>query len=223
MAISGLKDDPNKKRRRRADVARHNFIAAAQELFAERGYARTTTRDIAHKAQSSEVLLFRYFQSKANLFREAVVNPFDSFLRTFLEAQSSGTGPGPFAGSEDFVDRLFGVVNDHRNILFTLISTHLYEAGAPEEQVNAGGFKEYFQVAVERIEAELNVLGVTPVVSPDISSRISFISVVATALFHDWIFSGTGIDRDNVVVALNKFIISGMAGDQALDQLPDAN
>lgn len=217
MAISGLKGAPGKKPRRKADFARRNFIAAAQELFAERGYARTTTRDIAGRAQSSEVLLFRYFQSKANLFREAVVDPFDGLLKTFLEAQSGGPGPDPFAGSEDFVKNLFNVVSEHRNIFFTLISTRLYEAGAAEEQVNAAGFKEYFRVAVDRIEAELNVLGVTPVVSPDISSRISFVSVVATALFHDWIFGGTDIEQDKVVVALNKFIISGMAGHHAPD------
>jgi AcrR family transcriptional regulator len=212
LAIITSKDAPERKPRRKADIARNNIIAAAQEIFAERGYARATTRDIAGRAQSSEVLLFRYFQSKANLFREAFVDPFDGMLKTFLEAQSGDPGPDPFSGSEDFVKNLFNVVSEHRNIFFTLISTRLYEAGAAEEQVNAGGFKEYFRVAVERIEAELHVLCVTPVVSPDISSRISFVSVIATALFHDWIFGDTNIAQDKVVVALDKFIISGMAG-----------
>jgi AcrR family transcriptional regulator len=217
LAISELKDAAERKPRRRADVARNNIIAAAQEIFAERGYARATTRDIASRAQSSEVLLFRYFQSKANLFREAVVDPFDCLLKTFLEAQAGGPGSDPFAGSEDFVKDLFHVINQNRNIFFTLISTRLYEAGAAEEQVNAAGFKEYFRVAVERIEAELNALGVVPVVSPDISGRISFVSVVATALFHDWIFGSTKIDQDTVVVALHKFIISGMTGHHPAD------
>ena len=218
MTISGLIDNSARKTRQKGDVARDKIVAAARELFAERGYARTTTRDIANRAQSSEVLLFRYFQSKANLFREAIVDPFDALLKTFLDAQMANPGPGPFAGSEDFVGRLFGVFSEHRDILFTLISTRLYETGAAEEQVNAVGFKEYFQVAVERIEGELNTLGVKPIVSPEISSRISFVAVVATALFHDWIFSGTTIGRHDLVVALNRFIISGMAGNHALDR-----
>ena len=222
VTISGLKNDPARKTRQKADVARDKIIAAARALFAERGYARTTTRDIAHHAHSSEVLLFRYFLSKANLFREAVVDPFDALLKTFVEAQLAAPASGPFAGSEDFVDSLFSVFSEHRDILFTLISTRLYETGAPEEQINAVGFKEYFQVAVERIEEELNTLGVKPIVSPEISSRISFVSVVATALFHDWIFSGTTIDRHELVVALNRFIISGMAGNRALDRATDA-
>ncbi|MBV1688943.1 TetR/AcrR family transcriptional regulator [Novosphingobium sp. G106] len=129
MTVSDGGKNSGKRKRQKAVVGRALIIAAARELFAERGYARTTTRDIASKANSSEVLLFRYFQSKANLFREAVVDPFDDFLKTFLEAQSAATGDEPFAGSQDFVDRLFSAFSEHREVLFALISTRLYEAG----------------------------------------------------------------------------------------------
>ncbi|MBV1688944.1 hypothetical protein KRR38_15000 [Novosphingobium sp. G106] len=84
--------------------------------------------------------------------------------------------------------------------------------GEPEEQVNAVGFKEYFRVAVERIEDELKVMGVTPTISPEISSRISFTAVMATALFHKWIFADTNIKANEVITALTEFIIAGMAG-----------
>lgn len=207
---SKLKKEPEKKRRRKGNTARANIIAAALELFAERGYARTTTRDIALRAESSEVLLFRYFQNKANLFREAVVDPFHSFMQRFLEAQLIAPGPVPFSGSQEFVSQLFDAVCEHRDILFTLVSTRLYETGAPEEHVDAETFKEYFRVAVRRIESELSTLGVKPSIPPEVSSRISFVSVVATALFRNWIFGDTGIDKDEVVVALNRFILSGM-------------
>lgn len=201
-----------KRQRRKADVGRALIIAAARELFAERGYARTTTRDIAARANSSEVLLFRYFQNKANLFREAVVIPFDEFLKTFLDAQSATPGDEPFAGSQEFIDRLFHALSDHREILFALISTRLYETGEPEEQVNAAGFDEYFRTAMGRIEDELKVMGVTPTISPAISSRMSFTMVMATALFHKWIFAGTNIGATEVITALNEFIVAGMTG-----------
>lgn len=44
-------------------------IAAANDLFAERGYANTTTRAIAEKAGVNEVTLFRRFGSKAGILR----------------------------------------------------------------------------------------------------------------------------------------------------------
>lgn len=209
---TSVQEEPSKRRRRKGDATRADLTAAAQQLFAERGYARTTTKDIALRAQSSEVLLFRYFQSKANLFREAVVDPFDNILKDFLAEQTRYVGDEPFAGSQEFVHRLFDVVSAHKNVLLALVSTRLYETGAPEELVTAGGFKEYFNVAVDRIETELGQMGVEPAIAPHISSRISFIAVVATALFRDWIFTDVNIDPERVIVALNQFIISGMGG-----------
>lgn len=45
------------------------MLAAARELFTERGYDRTTVRDIAARAGANQALLFRYFGSKDALFR----------------------------------------------------------------------------------------------------------------------------------------------------------
>lgn len=43
------------------------ILTAAAELFAERGYASTTTRAIAERAGVNEVTLFRKFKNKAGL------------------------------------------------------------------------------------------------------------------------------------------------------------
>lgn len=48
------------------------MLAAGAELFAERGFERTTVRDIAARAGANQALLFRYFGSKEDLFREVV-------------------------------------------------------------------------------------------------------------------------------------------------------
>ncbi len=44
-------------------------VAAARDLFAERGYAATTTRAIAERAGVNEVTIFRRFDSKAGVLR----------------------------------------------------------------------------------------------------------------------------------------------------------
>jgi AcrR family transcriptional regulator len=44
-------------------------VAAARELFAERGYAATTTRAIAARAGVNEVTLFRRFTNKAGVLQ----------------------------------------------------------------------------------------------------------------------------------------------------------
>jgi len=45
------------------------ILAAATELFSERGYAGTTTRAIANRAGVNEVTLFRRFENKAGVLR----------------------------------------------------------------------------------------------------------------------------------------------------------
>jgi AcrR family transcriptional regulator len=58
-------------RRRDAAATRQSLLDAATALFAERGYDRTTVRDIATRAGVNQSLLFRYFGSKEALFAEA--------------------------------------------------------------------------------------------------------------------------------------------------------
>ncbi|MFD9894484.1 TetR family transcriptional regulator [Amycolatopsis sp. NPDC059027] len=59
-------------RKRDAAATKAALLDAASELFAERGFDRTTVRDIAERAGANQALLFRYFGTKEQLF-EAVV------------------------------------------------------------------------------------------------------------------------------------------------------
>ncbi|MEV0278865.1 TetR family transcriptional regulator [Streptomyces sp. NPDC050610] len=60
------------ERRRDAEATRRALIDAATALFTERGYERTTVRDIAARAGFNQALLFRYFGTKKALFSEVV-------------------------------------------------------------------------------------------------------------------------------------------------------
>jgi AcrR family transcriptional regulator len=59
-------------RRRDSNASRAALLDAAAELFAERGYDRTTVRDIAGRAGVNQALLFRYFGSKEALYAAVV-------------------------------------------------------------------------------------------------------------------------------------------------------
>jgi AcrR family transcriptional regulator len=51
---------------------RGKIIDAAVEVFADKGYARSTTRAIAAAAHVNEVTLFRHFGNKLNLLAEVI-------------------------------------------------------------------------------------------------------------------------------------------------------
>jgi AcrR family transcriptional regulator len=67
-------------RRRDAAATKAALLSAAQELFTERGFDRTTVRDIAARAGANQALLFRYFGSKEALFRAAMASQAQQFL-----------------------------------------------------------------------------------------------------------------------------------------------
>jgi AcrR family transcriptional regulator len=59
----------------KSDRTRAEILAAAQQLFAERGYDGTTIRDVAAKAAIDPAMVMRYFHNKDELFaRAATIN-----------------------------------------------------------------------------------------------------------------------------------------------------
>jgi AcrR family transcriptional regulator len=71
------------RRIRDAAASRNDILAAAQFLFAERGYVQTGVRDIAATANINSALVGRYFGTKEKLFRTALQAALDmSFLQT---------------------------------------------------------------------------------------------------------------------------------------------
>ena len=73
-----------------ADETRQRILQAAAMVFAEKGYARATTRALAAAAEVNEVTLFRHFGSKENLFA-AVIEQFGGpAIKGALEGALSG-------------------------------------------------------------------------------------------------------------------------------------
>jgi len=69
---------------------RERLLQAASELFSQRGYRGTTTRDVADAAGITERTLFRHVPSKAALFREAVIAPVEAFSPASVKPGRTG-------------------------------------------------------------------------------------------------------------------------------------
>jgi AcrR family transcriptional regulator len=55
------------RRLRRIEDRKQQILSAASVVFAEKGYQRATTREIAEKANLSEGLIYSYFESKDHI------------------------------------------------------------------------------------------------------------------------------------------------------------
>lgn len=94
--------------RRRKDARPRELLAAARDLFIEKGFAATRTEEIAARAGVSKGTLYLYFDSKENLFTDLIGERF--FCKFPFEG---GEGLAATAG----VDRLRGVVTVWRSAL----------------------------------------------------------------------------------------------------------
>ena len=72
------------------EATRARILKAALELFSRYGFNGTTTRELARKAEVTEVTLFRYFPTKENLFAEVVCVylPSPDFKETVSQAKA---------------------------------------------------------------------------------------------------------------------------------------
>lgn len=62
--------------RKEREFARHRveILDAAEEIFSEKGYISATMEEIAAKAEFAVGTLYKFFDNKANLYRETIVS-----------------------------------------------------------------------------------------------------------------------------------------------------
>ncbi|MDB6002221.1 MAG: regulatory protein TetR [Rhizobacter sp.] len=75
---------PRKRGRKKVDglveARRQQIITAALDLFGTKGFHRTTTQDLAEKADVSVGLIYQYFKDKEDLLAAAIGQIFDAYL-----------------------------------------------------------------------------------------------------------------------------------------------
>ncbi|ACA99227.1 MULTISPECIES: TetR/AcrR family transcriptional regulator [Cyanophyceae] len=71
-----------------ADQPRDRILKAALQLFAQKGYEKTTTKELAAKAQVAEGTLFRHFSNKKTILVEVATLGWMDLLTDFLTEMS---------------------------------------------------------------------------------------------------------------------------------------
>ncbi len=196
--------------RRPTTVVRSALIKAARATFEEQGYAGAKTREIAERAGTSEVMLYRYFKSKANLFREAVFEPFDRYLQGFL-AEHFGAAQFPDAPERlGYAEGLIKLLEENRKLLAVLINAHNYDAKDIAQVGDVDSLDAYFSRAAAAMRRDIAAADWDPGIDPAIAVRIVFGSIAATVLFREWLFP-PGIGSAEIAVATHRFIEQGLA------------
>lgn len=80
------------RRERRKEARPGELLAAALDLFVEKGYAATRAEDVAHRAGVSKGTLFLYFPSKEELFKAVVREHISGTIRDGFKELENFTG-----------------------------------------------------------------------------------------------------------------------------------
>ncbi len=86
-----------KKNNRNSEEVRQRILVAAEELFAQKGFAATSIREIASSAEVNSAMIYYYFADKKDLYRSIVDFSSAETYRMLLKA---------FKGKHDPADQL---------------------------------------------------------------------------------------------------------------------
>lgn len=149
--------EPLKTRREREKQARYDTILDAAELvFAEKGYERTSMDDIARTASLSRALLYVYFKDKAAIQRGIMLRAGHSLFRRFEEArQTADTGLAQIRAMGESYYRFYLEEPDYFSAL-TKASTAMAEADESQAEEMLCSKSDLMALMVGAIELGLD-------------------------------------------------------------------
>lgn len=185
---------------------------AATEVFAERGYARATTLDIARRAGVTPSQLFAQFGQKARLFEVAVTDPYCAQIAEFVDRwQRTPTRDlGERRLGYEIARGLFTVLEAEFGLLTTLVVAQAHEEALEEEVAPSLRAVEDALGPFEKlVAAELDRHGQRRD-DAFLVTRLTLGTALAAALFRGW-FDGQQVDRDRDARALTRLALDGLA------------
>jgi AcrR family transcriptional regulator len=200
----------HRRTRRSPQEVRQLLLGAARSTFAARGYARSSTREIADAAGVSEALLFRHFGTKAHLFELAILDPFQGFMDAYVDgrpADITDVPPPPEVPSRDYVATLYDLLSQNRELVMALLAARAYEIDLTAKPELSDALDRLQTV----VEVELAQRGLSGVDVP-ITIRVTFAMVVALAVFQDWLFPPEKRpSKERIVDEMVQFMVHGLA------------
>lgn len=198
------------------------LLEVATRLFAQQGYAATTTRQIAGECGVTEAILFRHFPTKEELYWEVIEAKRASrgFLEKLTEILDSNKSPMEvcIAIAKDRLERNFSDPTMTRLLLFSTLENHELSY-----RFYRNFIAEYHDHLVEYIEKRISE-GVFRPVDPLLAAR-SFLAMIFYHFLIQELFGAKRIqafDPDRLSRHIAEIWLGGMlSSNEQRSQLPD--
>jgi AcrR family transcriptional regulator len=208
LAATSNGADAAVRRRLPAEARRRSILAAARKAFIDTGDMNgTTMKLIAERGGISEGVIYRHFESKDQLFVEAVVEPLERAVDELVAASQTVDRDEPLT-PERQVETMTGL---YRRLIATMDEVlpllGLVLFGDPK--VARRFYRDSFAVAMDRlaeawrqVESRYGVTGL----SADVSARAVLGSALVLALESH---HGKDFDRDRAIACVSEGTVNG--------------
>jgi AcrR family transcriptional regulator len=199
-------------KRRKAGELRDDILAAAQDVFTERGYAASSTREIADRAKAAEPLIFRHFDKKTKLFAAAVFRPLEQTLdRQVEQLRTMYAHPlHPIENLRNYVEAVLETIRANKRLFVAYINAITF---------HASDFTDFesnqppsFQETLRKLEYSSNLQPDARLVIHDrhFELRLILLFLVAVGLFDDLFLAEDERDEKRIVNSVVKLLTMGV-------------
>ena len=200
---------PRRQRRGAAELT-VVILSAARAEFDQHGPSNATTAAIARRAGVTETQVFRYFPSKAALFREAVFGALIAHFAQFQAAQQPFTLDDRTAARR-YVAELTVFLRANRQSLLALLTSQVFAGDSGAGDSGASGpiaaLSAYFEAGATMRSRRT---GDGPNSEHRLAVRVSFAAALGAVVFHDWLFPAGLAEPYEIETALADFILDGV-------------
>ncbi len=114
MSESSAQPNPPQRKSRKGELTAERILDAAEEIFAERGYAGTTLRKVATAVGIRIPSLYNHFESKEALYAAVLERNLQPVLRALSDYAAPNNGRGE--GARKLVETMMSVMAEHRRL-----------------------------------------------------------------------------------------------------------
>ena len=200
---------PARRKRRSSIDIRQRILEAAAEMFETNGYGSATTAAIARRADVTEAQIFRYFDTKAALFRAAIFEPLNAHFVEFQARQVAQAGDYRDQ-ARSYITELQAFIATHSRMLMSLVVAEAYDRRATGGVKGLAGMGDYFARGAAMMVQRMGGHADKARVPPEVMVRVSFAAVLGCALFGDWMFAENAATSSEIQDGVIDFVIDGL-------------
>jgi AcrR family transcriptional regulator len=206
---------------------REALLTAARELFAQKGFAATGTKEIADRAAVTEPMLFRHFGSKTKLFEAAVLAPFNDFVHSYMADWSSRPRNvrDQLDEARDFYRGVYEMLSANRVLIRVLIASEVNQGPLASSDLagpKLGAILERFEEVIRRERDERGFREFDPAVM----TQLMFGMALSVAIHGDWMSNGATAPRprpEAFIEEMARLTIYGVLRPDARDRRSPSN